>query len=295
MKKQILSIIFGAACSLSAFAQIPNNGFENWSTVGSYNNPDSWGNLNAVTSVLSVYTCVKGTPGAVGTAYMKLTSKSVVGMGVVPGIAVTGTIDIVSMKPKGGFPMTTRPQALTGKCQYMYGASPNDIGFMSVTLTKWDANTNTSLPIASGIKNLTGMEMSWADFSIPLTYVSSATPDTAMIVLSASGATPSNGSYLYVDNLNFTGTATGINELNSLNAISIYPNPSSENQIHISATNEKLQSIDIMSIEGKLISHTDVYSNNNENIIDISSLQAGQYIVKLNSESNVYTSKFIKL
>jgi hypothetical protein len=177
----------------------------------------------------------------------------------------------------------------------MYGASPNDIGFMSVTLTKWDANTNTSLPIASGIKNLDGMEMSWADFSIPLTYVSSATPDTAMIVLSASGATPSNGSYLYVDNLNFTGTATGINELNSQHVISVYPNPSSENQIHVSATNEKLQSIDIMSIEGKLICHTDVSSNNNENIIDISSLQLGQYIVKLNTESNVYTSKFIKL
>ena len=61
-------MIFGAACTLSAFAQIPNNGFENWSSAGSYNNPDSWGNLNSVTSVLSVYTCVKGTPGAVGTA-----------------------------------------------------------------------------------------------------------------------------------------------------------------------------------------------------------------------------------
>lgn len=286
-------MIFGAACSLSAFAQIPNNGFENWSSAGSYNNPDSWGNLNSVTSVLSVYTCVKGTPGAVGSAYLKLTSKTVVGMGVVPGIAVTGTIDIVSMKPKGGFSISTRPQALTGKCQYMYGASPNDIGFMSVTLTKWDATTNTSLPIASGIKNLTGMEMSWADFSIPLTYVSSATPDTAMIVLSASGATPSNGSYLYVDNLNFTGNATSVKELLASNNISIYPNPSSQNEIHVSTNNEKLLSIEIMSVDGKLINQIEL--SKQSNTVDISGLAPGQYIIKLNTESNVYTSKFIKL
>lgn len=288
-------MIIGAACSLSAFAQIPNNGFENWSSIGGYNVPDSWGNLNSVTSLLSVYTCTKGTPGAAGTAYLKLTSKTVAGMGVVPGIAVTGNIDIVSMKPKGGFPITTRPQSLTGKCQYMYGASPNDIGFMSVTLTKWDANTNTSLPIASGIKNLTGMEMSWADFTIPITYVSSATPDTAMIVLSASGATPSNGSYLYVDNLNFTGTATSVSELNANHHISIFPNPSSQNEIHVSVSNEKIQSIEIMSIEGKLVQQIEVSYPSTENAFDVSTLPSAQYLVKLHTASSVFISKFIKL
>lgn len=76
------------AISTTAFAQIPNSGFENWTTMGSYSNPDNWDQLNAMTNPNSVYTCVKGTPGNPGSSYIKLTSKTVGTMGVMHGLAV---------------------------------------------------------------------------------------------------------------------------------------------------------------------------------------------------------------
>ena len=45
---------------------------------------------------MAVYTCVKGTPGNPGTSYLKLVSKTVTGFGVVPGVAVCGTINETS-------------------------------------------------------------------------------------------------------------------------------------------------------------------------------------------------------
>ena len=45
---------------------------------------------------MAVYTCVKGTPGNPGTSYLKLVSKTVAGFGVVPGVAVCGTINETS-------------------------------------------------------------------------------------------------------------------------------------------------------------------------------------------------------
>ena len=52
----------------NSYAQtIPNNGFEDWTSMGAYNNPDSWTSLNDMTAPMSTYTCVKGTPGPLGT------------------------------------------------------------------------------------------------------------------------------------------------------------------------------------------------------------------------------------
>ena len=52
----------------NSYAQtIPNNGFEDWTGMGAYKNPDSRTSLNDMTAHMSTYTCVKGTPGPVGT------------------------------------------------------------------------------------------------------------------------------------------------------------------------------------------------------------------------------------
>src|SRR5437667_42356 len=74
------------------------------------------------------------------------------------------------------------------------------------TFTKWNTATSKRDTIAFKNYALPGMVMSWGTFTIPLTYYSYATPDSAIIVLSASGTTPVVNSYLYVDNLAFSGT-----------------------------------------------------------------------------------------
>lgn len=294
MKNQIFTFISSLLISLSAFAQIPNSGFESWTSMGSYSTPNGWSNLNSLTASMSVYTCMQGTPGNPGTSYLKLVSKNVTGIGVVPGVAVCGTIDATTMKPKSGFACTQRPQTLTGNWQYMYGASSSDIGFISIVLTKWNSSTNNRETVASSIRNLTGMAMGWSTFSITLNYVSGATPDSCMIVLSASGSTPSNGSYLYVDNIAFAGTVSGVNEVLQNSNFQIFPNPSYQNEVNFVLDKETINSIEIYSIEGKLVKQISYSNNNNQLKFDIADLSKGQYFIKAITADGVLTKKFIR-
>jgi hypothetical protein len=253
MKKSIFTIVAATFVSVSAFAQIPNNGFETWMSMGSYSDPTGWDQLNSMTTGMGVYTCTKGTPGAVGTSYLKLVSKTVSGMGVMPGVAVSGVIDMATFKPKSGFPYAMQPAKLTGSWQYM--ASGADAGFVAVYLTKWNSGMMMRDTIAKAKQNLSGMAMSWATFSINLTYMSTAMPDSAVIVLSSSGATPVANSYLYVDNLSFSGTVTGINNIdNYVSNINAYPNPTSDNiNVELNAQKSSTIKLQLVDLTGKVI------------------------------------------
>lgn len=135
MKSVITLIVVLIATLIDTKAQsIPNAGFEYWSNPNGYNVPDGWGNLNDKTSSTGVFTCLKGAPGNPGNAYLKLITKNIPGMGIVPGVAVSGKLDTISFAPVSGFPYTQRPTALTGKWQYM-GNTANDVGYIKVILT----------------------------------------------------------------------------------------------------------------------------------------------------------------
>jgi hypothetical protein len=294
MKKTILSIAAVAFTSASLFAQIPNNGFENWTSAGSYSNPDGWDQLNSMTTGMGIYTCTKGTPGSVGTAYLKLVSKTV-GSTVAPGVAVSGLIDIAAMKPKSGFPFTGQPQKLTGSWQYM--ASGSDAGFISIILTKWNSTMMVRDTIAKAKQVLSGMAMSWATFNINLTYKSSALPDSAIIVLSASGTAPVANSYLYVDNLSFAGSVAGINTIdNYVSNISAYPNPTSDNiNIELNAQKTSAIKLQLVDVTGKLIRDINVGEilGNYKHTINTLGISKGIYFLKVIANDAVEVKKII--
>ena len=295
MKKTILSIVAVALTSASLFAQIPNNGFENWTSMGSYSNPDGWDQLNNLTASASIYTCTKGTPGFVGTGYLKLVSKTV-GTNVAPGVAVSGLIDVGAMKPKSGFPYTGQPQKLTGSWQYMAG-STSDAGFISVILTKWNSTSMKRDTIAKANQVLSGMVMAWTTFNINLTYKSSALPDSAIIVLSASGTTPVANSYLYVDNLSFAGSVVGINTIdNYVSNINTYPNPASDN-INVEFYAQKVSTIklQLVDITGKLIKEINVgeIQGNYKHTINTTGISKGVYFLKVTANDAVEVKKII--
>jgi hypothetical protein len=292
MKKTFLSLIAGV-CITTAFAQIPNAGFENWTSMSTYNNPDNWDQLNAMTSSMSVYTCAKGTPGNPGASYLKLTSKTVTGMGVMPGIATTGTINMMTMSVTGGFAYNQTPQSLTGAWQYMaYGS---DAGFIAVYLTKWNSSMGKRDTIAMAVQSLSGMIMSWANFSIDLMYMKAGTPDTAQIILSASGTKPVANSYLYIDNLAFMGVATGIKENKALTEIKLYPNPAG-NQLILSLLNSGATKgqIDIFDTQGKKVKSLNNLNFTATTSIDISDLNQGAYFIKVLTPEGMISQKFLK-
>jgi hypothetical protein len=283
------------ACGI-ATAQISNASFENWTTTGGYENPTGWDQLNSITSSTSTYTCAKGTPGTVGSSYMKLTSKTVTGMGVVPGISVNGILDMTSYMAKSGTPSAVRPVSLIGSWQYM-GFS-GDVGYVAILLSKWNTTTNMRDTVAFANRLLSGMVMSWGTFSIPLTYHSTMIPDSAMIILSASGSTPANNSYLYVDNLAFTGTVpTGIPAMADISSsVSVFPNPTSGITIlSYKCTSVRDIDINVSDVSGRsmLTSKNKTVVGENSFPIDVSVFPKGIYMIKIVDKENTVVQKLI--
>ena len=297
MKKSIyFAVLFIFSTLISQAQTIPNNGFENWMSMGSYNNPDAWSCLNDMTTSMSVYTCVKGTPGVTGTGYLKLTSKSVSGMGIMPGVAVCGILDALTLQPTSGFAFTDRPQSFIGDWQYM--AFGSDQGFISVLLTKWNNAMMMRDTVAMAYEALVGMAMSWVNFSIPFTYMNGDYPDSCIIVLSASGAnnaSPAVNSYLYVDNLDFTGTVAGVNENLSNESVSLSPNPAIDIlTLNVSSLKIKTASAKVYDAMGRIVKSFEEVNVNENTSLNVSDLPGGNYILKLYTPKESITRNFIK-
>lgn len=276
------------------FSQIPNSGFETWTNPNGYNIPDSWGNLNPVTTTAGVYTCLKGTPGSPGAAYLKLVSKTVTGMGVQPGIAVSGALNTTTFQGISGFAYSDRPTSLKGKWQFM--ANGSDQGYISLYLTKWDAGQNMRDTIGELKYLLPGMVMSWQSFTLPITYNNTEIPDSAMIIFSASGNVPVDGSYLYIDNLSFFGGTVGLQDKPDQGSLIIFPNPVVQDNLLIDVKNHDLtmSSIDVLDFGGKIVIRKELKNQVFPISIDVSSLVAGGYFLRVNSSEGTFSRKFIK-
>lgn len=287
LKLSLLSLIMG-----TTFAQtIPNNGFDTWTNPNGYNIPSNWGTMNPFTSATAVYTATKGTPGVTGStaAYLKLISKTVTGMGIVPGIAVSGTINS-DLTYDSGFSFNLRPTTLNGSFQHMISGSSQ--GSIKVYLTRINPTTQMKETVGTVNYMLSGMAMSWSTFTLPITYLTSDTPDHCLIVLSASGNTPANGDYLYVDNLTFT-TPLGTSEFNK-QVITIYPNPSKDFiNIDYSSISDKVEAIEIYDILGKKVK-SEKPSESLNTAISITTLSNGIYLLKLKTDGTEIVQKFIK-
>ncbi len=278
--KKISTLLFALMFVVTiSEAQIPNNGFETWDSVGTHINPSQWSTLNNTTALASTYTATKGTPGMPGNSYLKLTSL-LVATSVVPGIAVSGMLDSLTLTPSGGFPCTLQPMNFTGKWQHMiYGSSQ---GSIAVTLSKWNGSSRDV--IATANVTLTGMAMSWASFTIPFSYQSTVVPDTCLIVLKSSGSAPTASDYLWVDNLAFSGSVAGIENNNFLSNLNVYPNPANKNlNLDLNFKTSLNTTIELSDLTGKIIFSKDagILSGESKQTLDISSFSKGAYFVKI--------------
>jgi hypothetical protein len=292
-----------------SFAQIPNAGFENWTTVGSgsssYHMPTSWDNPNPTTSLVGVYDiCDSGMGGVVpeGASYLKLTAKTVPLAGVVPGVAVTGTIVVsgTSYTVKGGFPNTTRPVSLNGQWQHMPKAGSGDHGRVGVFLWKWNSALNKRDTVALRDSTLTGSVTSWSNFTIPLVYSSGAVPDSAIIIFStsASSSSAADSSYMLVDDLAFAGTVpTGVISVAVPNASSmLFPNPASGtvNLYYHSEVSRNI-TINICDVTGTLVKSLSPRAVSGENSyqVDLKGFAQGIYFVRIIDENGALVSKLM--
>jgi hypothetical protein len=288
MKSKLLLAIVIILLTGTIKGQVPNGDFENWTAMTGYDIPVGWDNLNALTASKNVFTCEKGIQA--GNSYLRLVSDSVQGIGVAPGIAICGTLDPITLKPKSGFPYTKRPSALSGKWQFM--APGDDRGFIAVYFSKWNSVSKKREIIGSGVDTLDGMEMAWANFSIPISFSNSAAPDSCIIFISASSSIPLQYSYLFVDDLLFETSSGILDDSRSATNFTFYPNPAVDLLKLDLHSLQNIQSIQITNIQGQVLYSRPYDLNVNE--IDVSNLSPGIYLICVKSKDGLSTKKLDK-
>jgi hypothetical protein len=281
----ILTILIAA--TIRTNAQIPNNGFENWTTVGSYENPDGWATGNILCAG-PFYSCTKSTdhyPTTVGNYSIRIENNtSLTQMTGGYGMAIT---DTMAYPFKPAFPIVGSPTSLCG--YYKYNSFNNDSMFIRIVFF----NNSVMLGYNTFITGIT--TSAWTSFVLPLTY---PTADSATLYFSAfypSGYTdgPNGNSVLYVDNLSFNNLINSVSQNLSKNAlINFYPNPAS-NLVTLNIDNIDNQdlTLNIYNIMGSLVK-TEIFKQNQQQI-SVSDLSNGVYMVEIKSKERTEKQKLI--
>jgi len=100
------------------------------------------------------------------------------------------------------------------------------------------------------------------------------------------------GGTLLLDNIvyNAPGGATNINSINT-NAFDVYPNPVTNGRLNIK-TNDNIQSVEIYTLTGLLLT-TNYSINGNLAEIPLSKVSSGSYIVRLKTNNEILSRRFI--
>ena len=202
--------------SATAFAQIPNAGFENWTndTITGW-----WSN-----NVAPLYATISKTTTAHGGSYG-------VRGDVVQFYTQTVQPALQSGANARGFAYAQRPSSFTGYYQFSPAASSGDRFAVNVVLYNGGV-TGTQVGVAAAA--LPTFISSYTQFTATFNYLNSDVPDTCIIQFQIVGAdtgaqaAPHIGSYFLLDDIAFTG-ATGVAERTSAPKIfqlnQNYPNP----------------------------------------------------------------------
>ena len=286
MKNSLAIVLFLFFCG-TAFTQIPNADFEDWTNFGSYEDPDDWGTINSLTSLLGVKTATKSSDKYSGSYALRLESKTGPLQGTAPGIAATGTINPSTQNVDGGIAYSQRPYALSG--WYKYQPAGTDEMSIEVTFTKWNSSTNQRDIIGEAEFTQNTAVNSYTQFVAPITYHSSAAPDTFVIIMltSSGGSSSPAGSVLFIDDLAFADSTTAIFDAQIVQHI-IFPNPASRN-LTIELEHPSRHLFSIFTIEGKLLFEKEISAA--QNTLSIAHLNDGNFIYslkKVNSEKTQF-------
>ncbi|MDP4267317.1 MAG: T9SS type A sorting domain-containing protein [Bacteroidota bacterium] len=170
------------------FAQIPNNGFENWNSTEKL---DTWNFIGQIT---------KETPSQSGNYAVKLQPKQL-------GNLLTSAIFIGSANTKGlsgGTPYTQKPDSIKGF--FKYDLPTKDNAQLLILFKKNGTPINYNLFSIKGTNTSSFIELGFKLSSFP----QGLSPDSVIIGISTSPFGSSNTSpnaFLIVDNLRFTGNS----------------------------------------------------------------------------------------
>jgi len=172
------------------------------------------------------------------------------------------------------------------------------------TVNGWATNINKGASDESGqsltftvVNNNNGLFSTQPaiDTSGNLTYTpASNTTGTATVsvVLTDDGGTANGGDDTFATQMFTIEVAPVLSNQDELfSGLTIYPIPANNSITISSGTHLKLERVEIFDIQGKLINSKELNQNINYNIVDVSYIPKGLYLLKVSSEKNTITTR----
>jgi hypothetical protein len=274
MKKILLPVFFLALFAFgNLFAQVPNNGFENWTLDGNNDyNPDNWETTNSdpFVSVTAL------SPAYAGSYAMKVAAWSP-GFGTIAGVA------------NCDFTFTQRPTTIN--ICLKSNIVGNDICYISLGL--WNGDTivagagNCTYPIDSTITN-------WTCISFPITYSSAIFPDSATIMIIGGSSSAQLGTWIAVDEITFGNTPIGVAENDPKVSAPAFPVPANQ-YVMLPFYGSENATVEIYNCFGALVQSENKNGNsadNNALQVNTISLANGIYTYRILSASGITNGRF---
>ena len=293
--KRILTIC-ALLLSYMSFSQIPNNGFENWINKGAYMDPVGWWTANDSVKSGSIYPVTMSTdhyPTNVGSYSIRLESGT---NNAFPpasfadwGLTWTGGWNGNNYP---AFAVTGHPSTLCGYYKWL----PNKGDTMNIHAILYYKGVD----IAQCEFSDSARKSNWTSFSV--SFGGYANADSARIFMScypdckSAGCGKSHNSVLYIDNLSFDSLiTTSVPDVQYLAKLTLYPDPAKE-VINLTASqglygNSELY---IYDVTGRIVLQESITISTDIFPVDINSLQAGTYLLKVTNNKGSVVNRFVK-
>jgi len=269
--------------SFDVSAQVPNLGFENWTS----GNPDGWfvSNIPGFGVPVTQYA-----PGHSGSSAAQGQSVIVVSTGdTLPPAILSGT-------PGSGFPISQAYSTL----EFYYQCNLTGGDLFSVDVYIYNASNTV---IAASNEDISINATGWTLKSIPINYFGGGTATKAVIQFTmlpnpSSGAGyPNPASYYRVDDVSLSGT-TSIEEDHDADNIRLFPNPANTDAaIYISNSVTGNAELFLYDLKGSVVKQllTTMTANNFKWKFSVADLPQGIYAVRIVSGKKQWLSRFVKV
>jgi|WetSurMetagenome_2_1015567.scaffolds.fasta_scaffold05047_6 hypothetical protein len=263
------------------FAQVPNAGFEQWSS----GNPDGWWTSNFTTPNITQST------DAHSGSYALRGDVINTGTGTIIPIIISGIIG------GHGFPISVRYANLTG--------------YYKLNVINTENLSVLAIPFRNGqVIGVGGFQFYAASaytlFNVPIYYSNGETPDSCQISITIgnNSGDVNVGSYFLVDDLAFEGVATDVNGTENLTPNNItleqnYPNPfNPSTTIEFSIPEQSFVNLEIFNSIGEKISTViseELSAGSYKYLWNASNLPSGVYFYRLQSKSFIKTNEMLLL
>ena len=293
MKKIIVCIIAFSASLFSAYAQLPNAGFEGWDSATVVNgiriyNPQKWTSRNVEMAGVGKDIPVSLTTDAHSGSYAVKITSTLDDNEKYAGVLASGEntgLDLSQMDKGEKFKLTGKIKSFSAWYKYKPASS---LDSFRVYLLFFLGGQNYGSAYYTGGATDTYQQFTWT-----LSYPDNIPkPDSAKFVIMASTYDGNEGTELILDDLDVQyKTTTGIEEAKKEAKLSVYPNPAVDH-ITLFGIPPKVRAVLVANSHGAIVK--DKVDVNDE--IQIGDLKPGLYWLLLQDEAGVQsTIKFNKL